>query len=176
MGRLREARSDARFAMKADKDHPFASLGNAVPGCVEQRISDLIALIGQVLGHQFSNVAAAVIEDVRDIFHQQGDGLYLADVVHVTLPQIYTTVDKKGIVGGQLQSTVCLLAELCAADARERLTGRTPDEHVDLVVDRTLEANILEDLGWVFGVHISCHMVSRPVPADVMRAEVCAMG
>ncbi|MNL25472.1 hypothetical protein D3C87_1469550 [compost metagenome] len=61
---------DAGRLVDAHKNHPLPHLRNPVPDGVQQRVGNVVALIGKALRNQLGHVGAAMVQDVRYVLHQ----------------------------------------------------------------------------------------------------------
>jgi hypothetical protein len=114
-----------QFLAAGDQIDAPSILRNTVASRVEQTEVDSIPEFLQLICYLAGQVAAAVVQDIRNVLEKEGERLqipYVAKVLNIKLPS--------GVLPKSLRMFMDL-AELCPTDPGIGLAGRPPNDHVN---------------------------------------------
>jgi len=92
--------------------------------------------------------------------------------MNVALPQVDASIDEKGLISRIFETPMRLLAELRPTDARKRLTGRTSNNDVHLILNGACNTQRFEDGSGVFTNDIARNVMTKLVAAVAPLPEV----
>ena len=124
-------RANAKFATVPDEKNTIPHLRHTVKGAVEKAVPRVITQRIKCLDHLLHNIVAAIMQNVRDVLHQQCERPCAPHIFKITQVKVSTRVDFE-----------CFrmfrdFAEFCSADTRIGLAGRPTHQHIHCMVRRT---------------------------------------
>jgi hypothetical protein len=160
--------------MEPNEEHPLSHLWDAVPSRIKQGVPDTISLVPKVFRHRLSYVASAMIQDIRDVFHEKSDRLRLADVMEIPLPQVDSAIDQEGFLGAIKLLPPGFVSELGPANPGEGLAWGAPYENVHLIRNISSDTQIPKDrrrilLGYISSNEMPFESSSGTAAGEVRR-------